>query len=70
MGVARFELIARGAKYFIIIDAPGYDLQTVELPHLWARSSPAASGSTPKAAASTPSTPTSNVQVMVSVEPK
>jgi len=34
LGVARFELIARGAKYFIIVDAPGYDLQTVELPAL------------------------------------
>jgi|GEM_PF-2949600 len=34
LGVARFELIARGAKYFVIVDAPGYDLQTVELPSL------------------------------------
>ena len=34
LGVARFELIARNAKYFVIIDAPGYDLQTVDLPHL------------------------------------
>ncbi|MEE9405379.1 MAG: hypothetical protein V3V20_10835 [Algisphaera sp.] len=34
MGVARFELIPRGAKYFIILDAPHYDLQTVELPSL------------------------------------
>ena len=36
IGVARFELIGRNAKYFIIIDAPGYDLQTVELPYLGA----------------------------------
>jgi len=34
LGVARFELIARGAKYFVIVDAPGYDLQTVALPAL------------------------------------
>ncbi len=34
LGVARFELIARGAKYFVIVDAPGYDLQTCELPSL------------------------------------
>ena len=31
-GAAAFELVGRGAKYFVIVDAPGYDLQTLELP--------------------------------------